>query len=90
MDDRRIEGQVASVAGEAVGAVGAMAGDAMTEVEELASQGKAAARQAYRRAGKQAHEATAAVATSVEQRPFATLLTVGLICGAVGFLLGRR
>jgi hypothetical protein len=35
-------------------------------------------------------EAAATVATSVEQQPLIALLAVGLICAAVGFLLGRR
>ncbi|HTM77770.1 MAG TPA: hypothetical protein VL133_09100 [Devosia sp.] len=48
MDDRRTEDRVASVAGKTVAAVGAMAGDAITQAEELAGQGKAAAGQAYR------------------------------------------
>jgi hypothetical protein len=34
--------------------------------------------------------AAATVTTSVEQQPLIALLAVGLICGAIGFLLGRR
>ena len=71
-------------------AVGAIAGDAMTQVEGLASQATAAAEHAYGQARDQVRGAAANVATSVEQQPLVTLLAVGFICAAVGFLLGRR
>jgi len=90
MDNTRIEDRVASVAGETVAAVGAIAGDAMTQVEELASQATAAAGHAYGQARDQVRGAAATVVTSVEQQPLSTLLAVGFICAAVGFLLGRR
>ena len=90
MDNTRIEDRVASIAGEAVAAVGAIANDAMTQVEGLASEAAAAAGQTYGRTRDRAREAAATVATSVEQQPLITLLAVGFICATVGFLLGRR
>ena len=74
----------------AMAAVGAIAGDATTQVEGLASQATAAAEHAYGQARDQVRGATATVATSIEQQPFSALLVAGVVCFAVGFLLGRR
>lgn len=90
MDKTRIEDWAASIAGETGASVGALAGDAKAQVEELASQATAAAGHAYGQARDQVRGAAATVATSVEQQPLIALLAVGLICGAVGFLLGRH
>jgi uncharacterized protein YjbJ (UPF0337 family) len=90
MDKSDIEDRVASLAAGTAAAVGALAGDAKAQVEELASQATATAEHAYGQARDQVRGAAAAVATSVEQQPLISLLAVGLVCGAVGFLLGRR
>ena len=90
MDRSSIEDRAATLAGETVAAVGALAGDARTQVEELASQATATAEQVYDQARDQVRGAATAVATSVERQPFIALLAVGLVCGTLGFLLGRR
>ena len=66
------------------------AGDAKTQVEELAGQATAAAEHAYGQARDQVREAATVVARSVEQQPLIALLIAGFVCGAVGFLLARR
>jgi uncharacterized protein YjbJ (UPF0337 family) len=90
MDKSDIEDHAARFAGRTGAAVGALAGDAKTEAERLASQATAAAEHAYGQARDQVRGAAATVATSVEQQPLVTLLAVGFICAAVGFLLGRH
>jgi uncharacterized protein YjbJ (UPF0337 family) len=90
MDKTSIQDRATSVAGDIGSAVGALAGDAKTEVEALASQASATAGHVYGQARNQVHGAAAAVTDSVEQQPLIALLVVGLISGAVGFLLGRR
>ena len=90
MDISDIEDRAARLANRTGAAVGALAGDAKTEAERLASQATAAAEHAYGQARNQVRGAAANVATTVEQEPLVSLLAVGLICGAVGFLLGRR
>jgi uncharacterized protein YjbJ (UPF0337 family) len=90
MDKFDIEDRAASVAGQAEAAVGALADDVKSQVEGLATQATATAERAYGQARDQVREAAATVATSVEQQPLIALLAVGLICAAVGFLLGRR
>jgi uncharacterized protein YjbJ (UPF0337 family) len=89
MDKFDIEDRAASVAGQAEAAVGALADDVKSQVEGLATQATATAER-YGQARDQVREAAATVATSVEQQPLIALLAVGLICAAVGFLLGRR
>lgn len=90
MDGSDIEDRVAGFVGRTEAAVGALAGDARTQVEGLASQATVAAEHAYGQVRDQARGAAATVATSVEQQPLVALLVVGLVCGAVGFLLGRH
>ena len=90
MDKSDIEDRAARLANRTGAAVGALAGDAKTEAERLASHATAAAEHAYGQARDQVRGAAATVATSVEQQPLVTLLAVGFICAAVGFLLGRR
>jgi uncharacterized protein YjbJ (UPF0337 family) len=90
MNKTPIDDWAAGVAGETRAAVGALAGTAKTQVEELANQATAAAGHAYGQARDHARGAAATVATSVERQPLITLLAVGFICGTVGFLLGRR
>ena len=90
MDKHRIQDRVANVAGEIESAVGALAGDAKAQMEELASQATATAERAYGEARHQVRGAAAAATDSVQQQPLVTLLAVGLVCGAVGFLLARH
>ena len=90
MDKNGIQNRAASVAGELESAVGALAGDAKAQMEGLASQATATAERAYGEARHQMRGAAAAATDSVQQQPLATLLAVGLVCGAVGFLLARR
>lgn len=67
-----------------------MAGEALAQVEGAASQATAAAEHAYGQARDQVHGAATTVAHSVERQPLLALLVVGLVCGSLGFLLGRR
>ncbi len=90
MDKSDIEDRAASLAGRAEAAVGALADDVKSQVEGLATQATATAERAYGQARDQVRGAATTVATSIEQQPLIALLAVGLICGAVGFLLGRR
>ncbi len=90
MDKTRIEDWAANVAGRTEAAVGALAGDAKTQVEELASQAAATAERAYGQAQGQVRGAAAAVASSVERQPLITLVIAGLIGCALGVLLARR
>jgi uncharacterized protein YjbJ (UPF0337 family) len=90
MNKSDIENRAANLAGRAEAAVGAFADDVKSRVEESATQAAATAERAYGRARDQVRDATATVAAAVEQQPLIALLTVGLIAGAVGFLLGRR
>ena len=90
MDKYPIQDRAANVAGDIESSVGALAGDAKAQMEELASQATATAERAYGEARHQVRGAAAAVTDSVQQQPLVTLLAVGLVCGAVGFLLARR
>jgi len=90
MDKTHLRDRAASVAGNIESAVGAIAGDAKAQVEELAGQAAATAEHAYGQARHQVRGAAAAATDSVERQPLITLLVVGLVCGAAGFLLGRR
>jgi uncharacterized protein YjbJ (UPF0337 family) len=91
MDNAHHEDKVAaSVADDTTAAVGAFADDARSQVERLACQTSAAAGHAYGQARDQVRGAASALADSVERRPGIALLAVGLVCGALGFLLARR
>jgi uncharacterized protein YjbJ (UPF0337 family) len=90
MNRSDIEDRAANLAGRAESAVGALADDVRSQVEGLATQATATAERAYGQARDQVRGAVTTVATSIEQQPLIALLAVGLICGAVGFLLGRR
>ena len=89
MDNAHIEDR-APRAADTVAAVSSLAGDAKAQVEEMANQAAAAVGEAYGQARDQVRGAAAAVATSIERQPGIALLAVGLICGAIGFLLARR
>ena len=82
MDNTRIEDLARSAARETAAAADA----AMTGAEGLANQATEAAGHAY----GQVRSAAASVAGSVERQPAIAMLAVGLVFGAVGFLLGRR
>jgi len=90
MDKTNIEDPAASMAGELKAAVGNLAGDARTRVEGLASQATETAEHVYGQARDQVRGAATAAVATVEKQPLVALAAVGLICGAVGFLLGRR
>jgi hypothetical protein len=90
MDKFDIEDRAASLAGQAEAAVDALADDVKSHRDWLATQATATAERAYGQARDQVRGVAATVATSVEQQPLVALLAVGLICGAVGFLLGRH
>jgi uncharacterized protein YjbJ (UPF0337 family) len=90
MNNTSMEDRAANVAGEAMATVGTIANDAVAHAEALARDATAAAGHVYDRARDQARGAAATVATSVEQQPLTSLLAVGIVCGAVGYLLGRR
>ena len=84
------EDRTEGLVGRAEAAAGSLADDVKNQVEGLATQATATAERAYGQARDQVRGAAATVATSVEQQPLIALLAVGLICGTVGFLLGRR
>ena len=90
MDQTRIQDRAASVAGDIESAVGTLAGNAKAQVEALASEATATAEHAYGQARRQVRGVAVAVTKSAERQPLITLLTVGLVCGAVGFLLARH
>ena len=90
MNNPRFDDRAATIANDTAAAVGAMASDAGTEAEEMASRATAAVGKAYGQARGQARGAVAAAATAVDQHPGIALLAVGLVCGALGFLLARR
>jgi len=89
MNQPDIENRAANLAGRAEAAVGAFADDVKNRVEEAATQAAATAERAYGQARDQVRDATTSVAAAVEQQPLTALLIVGLIGGAIGFLLGR-
>jgi uncharacterized protein YjbJ (UPF0337 family) len=90
MDNNSFENKATSVAADSVVAVGALAADARTQVEGLATQAAETAGQVYGQAREQVRGAATTVARSVEQQPTIALLAVGLFCGALGYLLARR
>jgi ElaB/YqjD/DUF883 family membrane-anchored ribosome-binding protein len=65
---------------------GQFADDTRSTVNEFADKATDAAGQAY----GQARDAARTVTRSVQQEPLMAILAVGLIAGAVGFLMGRR
>ena len=90
MDKSDTEDRAEGLVGRAEAAAGSLADDVKSQVEGLATQATATAERAYGQARDQVRGAAATVATSVEQQPLIALLAVGIICGTVGFLLGRR
>ena len=90
MDKADIKEHAQGLVGRAEAAAGFIADDVKSQVEGLATQATPTAERAYGQARDQVRGAAATVATSVEQQPLIALLAVGLICGTVGFLLGRR
>lgn len=90
MDKSDIEDRAKGLVGRAEAAAGSLAGDVKSQVEDLATQATATAERAYDQARHQVRGAAATVATSVEQQPLLALLAFGVVCGTVGFLLGRR
>jgi len=85
-----IEDRAEGLVARAEAAADSLADDVKSHVEGLATQATATAERAYGQARDRVRGAAATVATSVEQQPLVTLLTVGVICGVVGYLLGRR
>ena len=85
-----IEDRTASMAGEIKAAVDGLAGDARTRVEESASQATADAENVYGQVRDRVREGATAASTIVEKQPLVALMSAGLICGVVGFLLARR
>ena len=90
MNKTHIEDSAASMAGGIAAAAGAIAGDARTQMEDLASQATETAEQVYGQARDQVRGAATAAATYVERQPLVALMATGLICGVAGFLLARR
>ena len=88
MDDKieTMSDKVARGAAEA----SALADDARSKVEDFGRRAGATAEQAYTQARGQVSGAAATIASSVEQQPLTALLVIGLLCGAVGYLLGRH
>jgi len=86
MDHTTFEDRATDMAGHAESAVGTMA----AEVGELASKAGAATERAYGEARDQVRAMVGTVSRSVERQPEIALLVVGLLCGAIGYLLARR
>ena len=91
MNNAHHESQTAASVGDNIAsAAGDLAADARSQVERLAGQTAAVAGQAYGQAEDQVRGAAAALADSVKRQPGIALLALGLVCGALGFLLARR
>jgi uncharacterized protein YjbJ (UPF0337 family) len=90
MNKSYIEDHAASLVGRTKAAVGAFARETKSQAAGLATQAAETAEDAYGQARGEVRGAAAAVTTSVEKQPLVALLVVGLICGAMGFLLARR
>jgi hypothetical protein len=93
MAKSQFQDRAEGIVGRAEAAAGSLADDAKSQfgrVGDPGTQAPATAGRAYGQARDQMSGAAAAVASSVEQQPFVTPLAVGLVCGTVCFLLGRR
>ena len=90
MGNTVVDDRVANLADRTKSAVGAVADDARSQVDGIASRVTGAAEHAYGHARDQLRDATGAVTTSVEQQPLIAMAAVGLVCGILGFLLARR
>jgi len=71
-------------------AVSAIAEEVRAQVADLTQYAASTAEDAYGQAKKQVRGAATMVANSVEDRPLAVLLAVGLLSALMGFLLARR
>ena len=90
MHSSRFEDKAADAAASTLSAAAEFAGDAKAKVDGLMNQTATTAGQVYDQAREQVRGAASAVASSMERQPGTALLVVGLVCGALGFLLGRR
>ena len=84
------EDRTEGLVGRAEAAAGSLADDVKNQVEGLATRQLRRQNVLTVRLENEVRGAAATVTTSVEQQPLIALLAVGLICGTVGFLLGRR
>ncbi len=90
MREAEIRARAAKFADQAETAMGKLGDEVRAEIEELADQVAASAEQTYRQARRRVRGGARAVADSVEERPLTSVVAVGLLCGALGFLLARR
>ena len=89
VDSNRIEGSVENIAGKAQEAAGRMTGNYQTQAEGKVRQARGAMRDAYGQLADNAQGAAENANLMIRQRPMGSLLTTGMVFGAVGFLIGR-
>ena len=90
MRETHAEGRPENLMGRTAASVSAFAEDVMTQAEGLASRAADEAEHAYGQARDQVRSATASVTGYLEKQPLIAVVTVGVVCAAVGFLLARR
>ena len=69
---------------------GEFTADVRHRAESLAGQAAGAAESAYEQARGHVRGATAEVEAKVRQEPLLAAMAIGLVCGAVGWLLAKR
>ena len=85
-----VRASAATLADRAEAAISDLADEVKARVDDLANRASPAVEQAYGEARRKLRGATSMVATSVEDRPLVVLAAVGLICGALGFMIAGR
>jgi ElaB/YqjD/DUF883 family membrane-anchored ribosome-binding protein len=90
MQEESMEDRASRLAGRAGARAEALAGEARDRAGDLARKAAPVAGHAYDEARDRARGAASALADTVEHQPLAVLLAVGLLGGALGFLLGRH
>jgi ElaB/YqjD/DUF883 family membrane-anchored ribosome-binding protein len=85
-----IKAQAARFAARTESAISDLANDIKAQVEELADDASQTAEHEFGQARRQMRSAATTVSDSIEDRPFLTVLAVGLVCATLGFLMARR
>jgi len=85
-----IRASAATLADRAEAAISDLADEVKARVDDLANRASPAVEKAYGEARRQMRGAASMVASSVEDRPLVALVAVGLVCGALGFMLAGR
>jgi ElaB/YqjD/DUF883 family membrane-anchored ribosome-binding protein len=90
MDTVLNQGQPEGLVDRASAAAGRVANDARDRVENLTGQATAAGQYAYAEARDRVRGTATVIARSVQQQPAIAIAVLGIVCVAVGFVLGRR